>query len=179
MKMTDSTLNSAILQAAVKEVFAGNANMTPDQAVAFLNEWFGVRKPAEELAAGKAWLEKVKADNPNIQTTASGLMYEIINAGDPAVKAVNDADQVVVKYRGTFKDGSEFDANESATFPLNGVIPAWTEGMKLVGKGGEIVLWAPSDLAYGPQGRGQIPPNAPLKFEVTILDVIPAEPAAE
>jgi FKBP-type peptidyl-prolyl cis-trans isomerase FkpA len=54
------------------------------------------------------------------------------------------------------------------------VIPGWTEGMKLVGKGGEVVLWIPAEMAYGPQPRPGIPANSALKFEVTLLDVIPA-----
>lgn len=173
LKMQDSTLNGAILADAWEDVFAGRGKMTLDEAGAFINEWFSVRKPAMDKAEGMAWLEEVKAGNPNIQTTASGLMYEIIKAGDSAVKATSDADQVVVKYRGTYKDGSEFDSHDSIPFPLNSVIPAWTEGMKLVGKGGEIVLWANPDLAYGPRGNMQA-----MKFEVTLLDVIPA-PAEE
>ncbi len=166
----DSMLIGNILATAIRDVFDDKAQMTPEVAGAFLNEYFNVRKPALDKAAATEWLEEVKASNPNIQTTASGLMYEIINAGDPAVKAVSDADQVVVKYRGTYRTGVEFDANENATFALSGVIPAWTEGMKLIGKGGEIILWANPDLAYFPMNGN---PEA-MKFEVTLIDVIPA-----
>ncbi|MDR2882790.1 MAG: FKBP-type peptidyl-prolyl cis-trans isomerase [Alistipes sp.] len=168
----DSMLIGDVLATAVRDVFDGKAQMTPEVASAFLNEYFNVRKPALDKAESMKWLEEVKTSNPNIQTTESGLMYEIINAGDPAVKAVNDADQVVVKYRGTYQDGTEFDANENATLPLNGVIAAWTEGMKLVGKGGEIILWANPDLAYALQGNMRA-----MKFEITLHDVIPATPA--
>jgi FKBP-type peptidyl-prolyl cis-trans isomerase len=176
IRQGDSTMNSTIFAAAFREVFAGKAVMTAEEANQFLGEWFNVRKPALDLAEGTAWLEKVKAENPNIQTTASGLMYEIINAGDANIKATSAADQVVAKYRGTFKDGTEFDRHDSIPFPLNGVIQGWTEGLQLIGKGGEIVLWVPSELGYGITGRGQVPPNTALKFEVTLLDVIPAEP---
>ncbi len=174
LKRMDSTLNAAIVGEAIKEMFASKPQITHENAIAFLNEWFSVRKPALDKAASQAWLDKVKADNPNIQTTESGLMYEIINPGDSSVKATSDADQVVVKYVGTYEDGTQFDANENATFALNGVIPAWTEGMKLVGKGGEIILWANPDLAYGSRGNMQA-----MKFEVTLHDVIPAAPVAE
>ncbi len=170
--LADSTVVGDIFAAAVRDVFSGKTQMTSEEANAFLNDYFNVRKPAMDKAASQAWLDEVKASNPNIQTTASGLMYEIINAGDPNVKATSDADQVVVKYRGTYQDGSQFDANDNATFSLNGVISAWTEGMKLVGKGGEIILWANPDLAYGMQGNMRA-----MKFEVTLHDVIPAAPA--
>ncbi len=172
-KRLDSTMNPAIIYAAIKDALANKSQMTQEEAFAFLNEWFGVRVPAKALAESQAWLDEVKGGS-GVQATESGLLYQIVNEGDMAVKATNDADQVMVNYKGTLKDGSVFDQNDSITFPLNRVIPAWTEGMKLVGKGGEIVLWAPSELAYGPQGSGSIPPNSALKFEVTLLDVIPA-----
>ncbi len=172
--VADSGLNANVLADAFRDAFLGKTQITPDDANAFLNEWFSVREPARLKAEGQAWLDQVKAANPNIQTTASGLMYEIIEAGDPAVRATSDADQVVVKYAGTLRDGTMFDSRDSISFPLNGVIAGWTEGMKLVGKGGSVVLYVPSDLAYGAQARPQIPANSPLKFEITLLDVIPA-----
>ncbi len=170
----NSSLNDAIITAAIRDMFNNKPQISHEDAVAFLNEWFQVRMPAKQKAEGQEWLDKEKASNPNIQTTESGLMYEIINTGDMAVKAVIDADQVVAKYRGTLKDGTEFDKNDSLTLSLNRVIRGWTEGMKLVGKGGEIVLWIPADLGYGAQARPNIPANSPLKFEITLLDVIPA-----
>ncbi len=178
-KRLDSTMNVNVIAAAIKDVLANDAKMTQEDAYAFLNEWFSVRLPAKNKAEATAWLEDVKAKNPNIKVTDSGLMYEILDEGDAAVKATADADQVMVNYRGTLKDGKEFDKNDSITFALNRVIPAWTEGMKLVGKGGEIVLWAPADIAYGERGSGSIPPNSALKFEVKLLDVIPAAPVAQ
>jgi FKBP-type peptidyl-prolyl cis-trans isomerase len=174
----DSTLNGAVMGAALRDAFEGKTIMTLEEANAFIQEWFTVRKPAEDQAKNQAWFDEVKAENPNVQTTESGILYEIIAQGDPAVKAVNDADQVMVNYRGTLQDGFEFDKNDSITFPLNRVISGWTEGMKLVGKGGEVVLWIPSEMAYGPQPRQGIPANSALKFEVKLLDVIPA-PVAE
>jgi FKBP-type peptidyl-prolyl cis-trans isomerase len=178
LKMSDSLLNIAAFTAAFKDVFAGKSAMTMEESYQFLTEWFNVRKPEMDKAENLKWFEELKAKNPNIQTTASGLMYEIIKPGDDAVKATSDADQVVAKYVGTLRDGKEFDRNDSIPFPLNDVIRGWTEGLKLIGKGGEIVLWVPSDLGYGPQGGGPIPPNAALKFEITLLDVIPAAPAS-
>lgn len=176
--IADSGLNVNVLAAAFREAWVAKPQMTQEEATAFINDWFTVRQPARAKAESQAWLDEVKAANSAVQTTASGLMYEIVNPGDAAVKAVNDADQVVVKYSGTLKDGKEFDRNDSVSFPLNRVIAGWTEGMKLVGKGGQVNLWIPAELAYGPQDRPGIPGNSALKFEVTLLDVIPA-PAAE
>ena len=128
--------------------------------------------------------------------TESGLLYKVENAGDENVKAINDGDVVKVIYTGRTKDGKVFDSNRWADmpaerqemikayqpdqaeidnpieFPLNRVIKGWTEGMKLVGKGGKISLWIPSDLAYGERGAGQdIGPNEALFFEVELLEV--------
>ncbi len=170
----DSTLNVNILAAAIRDAWNGNTQISEEDAKAFIGEWFEIRVPARAAAANKEWLDKVKAENPNIQTTASGLMYEILSAGDQAVKAVNDADQVVVDYALSIRDGDVVQQRDSISFALNRVIPAWTEGMKLVGKGGKIVLWAPAELGYGSRTSGSIPANSALKFEVRLIDVIPA-----
>ncbi len=160
--------------------------MTPEDADAFLREYFYVRMPAKkakeaelEKVEAEKWLADVKAKNPNIQTTESGLMYEVLDFGDMAMRAETNADEVLVNYKGTLRDGSTFDANDSIPFTLGGVIPAWTEGMKLIGKGGKIVLWAPASMAYGERGSGKIPGNAALKFEVDLLDVTKAEIPAD
>lgn len=186
MHRNDSTFNTDIFAVAFKDAFADKSQMTPEDADAFLREWFYVREPARKAAEAEVekveaqkWLDDVKAKNPNIQVTESGLMYEIIETGDMNVKADTNADEVLVNYKGTLRDGSQFDANDSIPFTLGGVIPAWTEGMKLVGKGGKIVLWAPASMAYGERGSGKIPGNAALKFEVDLLDVTKAELPAE
>ncbi len=175
-KMVDSTMNPHIIAQAIIDVMKGKNSMTIEQANDFRNEYYTVRKPAREKAEAKAWLDDVKAKNPNIKVTPSGLMYEIIDEGDMSVKATQNTDEVLVNYKGELKDGTVFDQNDSLKFALNRVIKAWTEGMQLVGKGGEIVLWVPSDLGYGERGSGQIPPNSALKFNVTLLDVVPAAP---
>jgi FKBP-type peptidyl-prolyl cis-trans isomerase len=187
MHRNDSTFNTAIFAVAFQDAFQKKSQMTAEQADAFLREYFYVRMPAKrakeaeaEVAKAQEWLDDVKAKNPNVQTTESGLMYEIIDLGDEALKAVDNADKVQVSYKGTLRDGTVFDeSKEDATFALGQVIKGWTEGMKLVGKGGKITLWIPAELAYGPNGQGKIPGNAALKFDVTIIDVIPATPVEE
>ena len=107
--------------------------------------------------------------------TPSGLVYKSIREGKGA--SPTPADTVKVHYRGTFADGKEFDSsyarNSPAQFPLGGVIPCWTEGVQKMKVGGKAKLTCPSKLAYGERGAGggQIPPNAPLQFEVELLEI--------
>lgn len=146
---------------------------------------------AQQTAKAKAVGEKNKADGakflaenaakPGVKTTKSGLQYQITAEGNgPAPKAT---DIVKVNYRGTLLDGTEFDSsykrNEPIEFPLNRVIPGWTEGLQLMKKGGKARLFIPSELAYGenPPG-GTIGPNAVLVFDIELLDVTPAPAAA-
>jgi FKBP-type peptidyl-prolyl cis-trans isomerase len=112
--------------------------------------------------------------NPKVLSTPTGLHYEIIEAGtDPKPTAEST---VKVHYTGKLVDGTVFDSSvergEPVEFPLGGVIPGWTEGLQLVGKGGKLKLYIPSTLGYGAQGAGgAIPPNATLVFDVELLDV--------
>lgn len=134
---------------------------------------------AKHLAEGERFLAQNKT-RPGVRTTASGLQYQVIRAG--AGPRPTAADTVTVHYRGTLLDGTEFDSsyarNEPATFPLSGVIPGWTEGVSLMPVGSKYTLWIPSALAYGENGAGaDIPPNATLKFEVELLEIVtPAAP---
>jgi len=118
----------------------------------------------------------IDADAPlAFTTTPSGLKYRILRKG-PGGKPTA-ADTVEVNYHGWLDDGKVFDSSyargESISFPLNGVIPGWTEGMQLVGEEGMIELEIPSNLGYGPRGTpgGPIPPNATLHFIVELIDV--------
>ncbi len=117
----------------------------------------------------------IDADAPKeFARTASGLEYRILRKGTGAApKATNT---VKVHYHGWLDNGQKFDSSydrgETIEFPLNGVIPGWTEGMQLVGKGGMIELQIPGRLGYGAQGiPGTIPPNATLHFLVELIDV--------
>jgi FKBP-type peptidyl-prolyl cis-trans isomerase len=125
------------------------------------------------LEKGQAFLAE-NATKPGVQTTASGLQYKIIEPG--AGKAPKATDTVLVHYRGTLLDGTEFDSsykrNEPISFPLNRVIPGWTEGPQLVKEGGKIQLFIPSQLAYGKRGAGgAIGPDETLIFDVELLKV--------
>jgi FKBP-type peptidyl-prolyl cis-trans isomerase len=128
---------------------------------------------SSNLEAGQAFL-KANAAKPGVHTTPSGLQYKVITEGHGKSPAATDT--VLVHYRGTTIDGVEFDSsykrNEPISFPLNGVIPGWTEGVQLMKEGGKIQLFIPSNLAYGSQGAGGvIPPDATLVFDIELLKV--------
>ena len=195
----------------------GNCKMSEEEVNALLQNYFMVVRPAQLAEESQKWLEKIEKKS-GVKKTESGLLYKIAKKGDSEVIAIDDRDVVVVKYKGTTRDGKVFDSSyeredevkkqmdelkknkeltdeqkaeqqarlerqlesvATAEFPLNRVIKGWTEGMKLVGKGGKITLWIPSEMAYGSRGAGRdIGPNEALQFEVEIIDVKPfAKPA--
>lgn len=133
----------------------------------------------ENLKKGQEWLAQNKTAE-GVKTTESGLQYKVISEGDgPKPK---ESDVVVVHYRGTLIDGTEFDSsikrNQPAEFPLKAVIPGWTEGLQLMKKGAKYEFYIPSELAYGERGRPSIPANSVLKFEVELLDIKAGEAGA-
>lgn len=173
-------INIAPLIAGIKDAMSDNGKIDADEMGRIVNEYFSVKMPAKNLEESNKFLEDVRKKNSNIKETESGLLYEVILAGDPNVKAANDGDVVKVVYHGELKDGKVFDSSrdrgDTVDLPLNMVIPGWSEGLKLVGKGGKIKLWIPSELAYGQQGAGgMIGPNEAIVFEVDLIDVVPAE----
>jgi FKBP-type peptidyl-prolyl cis-trans isomerase FkpA len=107
-------------------------------------------------------------------TTASGLIYQSLRDGQG--ESPKATDTVMVHYRGTFPDGKEFDSSlargQPAEFPLNRVIPCWTEGVQRMKPGGKARLICPPAIAYGSRGAGKvIPPDATLHFEVELIGV--------
>jgi FKBP-type peptidyl-prolyl cis-trans isomerase FkpA len=121
----------------------------------------------------KAYLEKAAAE-PGAVKTASGLIYRELRPGSgPSPMAT---DTVKVNYKGTLPDGTEFDSsykrNEPATFPLNRVIPCWTEGVQKMKVGGKSQLVCPASIAYGEAGSPPaIPGGATLVFEIELLGI--------
>lgn len=128
---------------------------------------------AENAEAGAAFLAENKAQE-GVQTTKSGLQYKVIEPGDGVQP---DADDVVtVHYTGKLVNGTVFDSSHDrgkpATFPVNGVIPGWTEALQMMHQGAKWEVVLPADLAYGAQQAGpQIGPNSTLVFEVELLEV--------
>ncbi|NOG97875.1 MAG: FKBP-type peptidyl-prolyl cis-trans isomerase [Ignavibacteriae bacterium] len=123
--------------------------------------------------AGEEFLAANK-EKDGVVTTESGLQYKVIEEGNGAKPGPEDT--VTVHYRGTLINGEEFDSsykrNQPATFPVNGVIPGWTEALQLMKAGAKWELYIPSEIAYGARGAGgAIGPNEVLIFEVELLEV--------
>ena len=114
------------------------------------------------------------AKEAGAQVTKSGLVYRSLKDGAGSSPAATE--RVKVHYKGSFPDGREFDSSykrgDPTEFPLNGVIPCWTEGVQLMKTGGKAKLTCPASIAYGQRGAGGvIPPNATLVFEVELLAI--------
>jgi FKBP-type peptidyl-prolyl cis-trans isomerase len=125
------------------------------------------------LEQGQAFMQE-NAKKDGVKSTPSGLQYKVITEGTG--KSPKATDTVLVHYRGTLIDGTEFDSsykhNEPIEFPLNGVIPGWTEGVQLMKEGSKYQFVIPSKLAYGQRGAPPvIPPDSTLIFEVELLKV--------
>lgn len=125
------------------------------------------------LQKGQLFLQE-NATKPGVKTTPSGLQYEVLTEGTG--RSPKATDTVLVHYRGTLLDGREFDSsyarNTPISFPLNQVIPGWTEGVQLMKEGGKYRFFIPSNLAYGSRGAGGlIGPDETLIFDVELLKV--------
>ncbi|MDH1659003.1 FKBP-type peptidyl-prolyl cis-trans isomerase [Pseudomonas mosselii] len=130
-------------------------------------------KAEAAAAAGKEFLAE-NAKREGIVTLASGLQYEVLTAGEGAKPSRED--NVRTHYHGTLIDGTVFDSSydrgQPAEFPVGGVIAGWTEALQLMSAGSKWRLYVPSELAYGAQGVGSIPPHSTLVFDVELLDVL-------
>jgi len=130
---------------------------------------------AKNLEEGKTFLASNKKQ-PGVITTATGLQYEVISSGKGKTrKSPKETDTVTVQYKGTLLDGTEFDSsykrNQPATFPLNGVIKGWTEGLQKMKVGDKFKFYIPAELAYGENAAGLIGPNSVLIFEVELVSI--------
>jgi FKBP-type peptidyl-prolyl cis-trans isomerase len=119
--------------------------------------------------AGESFLAANK-DKEGVKTTDSGLQYQVTKEGTGPSPGATDS--VTVNYKGTLIDGTEFDSGKGISFPLNGVIKGWTEGLQLMKIGGSTRFFIPSGLAYGTTGSGaKIGPNATLIFNIDLLSI--------
>ncbi len=168
----------AIVQSGLVDGATGKKNPQDAQAdLPKIQELQRTRMAAagEKAAAGGiAYLEKTSKE-PGYTKTASGMLIKHIKEGTGASPAATD--QVKVHYEGRLIDGKVFDSSierkEPATFPLNGVIPCWTEGVQLLKVGGKAQLVCPAGLAYGEQGRPPtIPAQATLVFDVELIEIL-------
>ena len=180
-QMADMGANDIVTEdfaAAMKDVLTG-AELKIDEAEAqALVQEYLQKKGEEKVKAVKAEGENFLAENAKkegVVTLPSGLQYQVLKEGNG--KSPKATDQVKCHYEGTLINGKIFDSsyrrNEPATFPLNGVIAGWTEGLQLMKEGAKYRFFIPFNLAYGTRGAGQdIPPYAALIFDVELIEVI-------
>jgi FKBP-type peptidyl-prolyl cis-trans isomerase len=157
-------LNPDLIAAGIKEALNESAQLTLEEA-------------GRAIAMGKAQVGiDFLAENgkkEGVETTESGLQYKVMEEGTGVYPVATDV--VTVHYKGSLINGKVFDSSEGGepiSFPLNQVIPGWTEGLQLMKEGGKTIFYIPYELAYGERGAGQvIPPYSALIFEVELIKV--------
>ncbi len=182
-------IDAPLLAAAIDDIFAGTSKLSEKELEETLTAFQGeMQKKMEgkrkELAdAGKkegdAFLVANKTKE-GVVTRPSGLQYKMLKEGTGAMPKATDT--VKLNYRGTLISGKEFDSsykrNEPALFPVNRVIPGFTEALQLMKVGGKAQVFIPSELAYKETGQGDIAPNSTLIFEIELLDIQAGTPGA-
>lgn len=184
-QMGAEDLNIDDFSQAIKDILTGKEPQVSDQEAQKLVTTFFEEQEAKQRAAaaekykdnkekGEAWLAN-KAMEEGVMALPSGLLYQVLNEGSG--KKPTASDTVECHYEGRLIDGTVFDSSykrgESATFPLNGVIAGWTEGVQLMSEGAKYRFFIPYQLAYGERGAGQaIPPFAALVFDVELIKVL-------
>jgi FKBP-type peptidyl-prolyl cis-trans isomerase FklB len=182
MKRMSIEIDADMVAQGIKDIYAGKLKLSDEEIRTALTELSKVMqgKESERIKIlgeknkkeGEAFLAENKKKT-GVKTLPSGLQYKIIKEGTG--KAPKATDTVTTNYRGTLTDGTEFDSSykrgQPASFPVNGVIPGWTEELQLMKTGSKWQLFIPSNLAYGEKGSGMIGPNAVLVFEIELLAV--------
>ena len=168
------------LIAGLRDAFAGSPSQVSSEE---LNASFRVireimqaeaaAKAEAAAGAGREYLQE-NAKRAEVTVLPSGLQFEVLVAGEGAKPGATD--QVRTHYHGTLIDGTVFDSSyergEPAEFPVNGVIAGWVEALQLMNTGSKWRLHVPSELAYGEQAAGSIPPHSTLVFDVELLDIL-------
>ncbi len=184
LKTLGEELDLDVLHKGLLDSYNGNKQLMTREETAQIQQQFAQKQQEKQI---KETLEMITANNKaaedflkengtkeGVLTTDSGLQYKVISQGEgPKPKA---EDMVKVHYRGTLLDGSEFDSsyarNEPAVFPLNQVIPGWTEAVQLMNVGSKYQLFLPPNLAYGDRGAPPvIEPGSMLIFDVELLGI--------
>ena len=170
-------LDQKIILAAFTSALNGDSSQISSLKIQGVTQSYFMKAQQVEAGkaaeAGKKFLDE-NAKRPGVKTTASGLQYEILKEGNGPKPLATDT--VVVHYHGTTIEGKVFDSSverkEPAKFPVNQVIPGWTEALQLMPVGSKWKLVVPSQLGYGERGAGaDIKPNSVLVFEVELLEI--------
>lgn len=179
MKQQNIEIDTGALAMGMNDAMGGkDLKLKPDeiqQALMKLQE-MAIKKQTEvadkNKKEGQAYLDKNKGDT-NVKTTASGLQYQVIKDGSGT--SPKDSDVVTAHYEGKLINGQKFDSsydrNQPADFPVTGVIPGWTEALKMMKVGSKWKLFVPPELGYGASPRPGIPPNSVLVFEVELMGI--------
>lgn len=176
--MNVNNLNCADFTQAVADILEGRTAAIDDAEAQQTVNAYLQQQQAEQGKAVREAGERFLAENAKkegVNVLRSGLQYTVLREGTG--RKPKATDRVKCHYEGTLTDGTVFDSSyrrgEPATFPLNGVIAGWTEGVQLMGEGAKYRFFIPYNLAYGERGAGQsIPPYAALVFDVELLNVL-------
>ena len=184
MKSQSIDIDPDTFAKGIKDVVEGNKALLTNEEFQATMQKFQQEMMAKQADQSKIIAEKNKAEGEaflaankskdGVATTESGLQYIVIEEGSGDSPKATDT--VSVHYKGTLISGVEFDSsykrNQPASFPVNGVIPGWTEALQLMKLGAKWKVFLPSDIAYGERGAGQqIGPNATLIFEVELISI--------
>lgn len=175
-------INAQIAGLALQECAAAKSRLNDQQAMPLLQRFsqeFELRKNAgarENIEKGEKFMKEI-SNNKSVYTTQSGLKYRKLKDGNGKHPVATD--RVKVHYTGKLIDGKVFDSSVERgaplTFPLNQVIPGWTEGLQLMDEGSKYLLYIPYNLGYGMRDMGNIPAGSTLIFEVELLEINPKE----
>lgn len=179
----EKDIDNSVVTIAITDVITDSSKMDQQSGRRLLNELMqkakqkekeiNKEKYADNKKAGEEFLAKNKK-RPEVKVTQSGLQYEVLEKGTGASPKATD--KVKVHYHGTLIDGTVFDSSvergEPVEFPLNRVIPGWTEGVQLMKEGAKYKFYIPQELAYGGADKGDIKPYSALIFEVELLEVM-------
>jgi FKBP-type peptidyl-prolyl cis-trans isomerase FklB len=176
MHNTGITPDAVVPDAVIRGIKDGLQGKTPSatdqQQLQAYARSSGEAMAARNETAAKEFLAK-NGKEKGVITTASGLQYKILAAGDKKAPPIANTDTVTVEYRGKLINGTEFDSSYSrgvpATFPVNGVIRGWQEALVLMKPGAKWQLFVPPELAYGPRTQAKIPANSLLIFDVNVV----------
>ena len=181
LRSQNLVLNADVLARGIRDGLAGDRSQLSEEEIRLAVGQMGeeqhkaIKVEADaNLSKGRDYLLNNKAAS-GVKVTASGLQYKIAEPGQGA--KVGAEDTVVLNYRGTLVDGTEFDSSYKrgtpAEFPVKGVIPGWGEGLQLLKKGAKATFFIPPELGYADHARPPIPNNAVLIFRVELIDVKP------